>query len=84
VVNSNLWSAELAKLAQNAMIAQRVSSTNAVSALCEKTGADINEARAPPRACSAACMTACMGLRTTRCARCGQSRGSCPAGAQGA
>ena len=43
IVLSNLWSAELAKLAQNAMIAQRISSTNAVSALCEKTGADINE-----------------------------------------
>ena len=37
IVHSNLWSAELAKLAQNAMKAQRISSANAVSALCERT-----------------------------------------------
>ena len=43
IVHSSLWSAELAKLAQNAMVAQRISSTNAVSALCEKTGADLDE-----------------------------------------
>lgn len=43
IVPSNLWSAELAKHAQNAMIAQRISSANAVSALCEKTGADLEE-----------------------------------------
>eukprot|EP00286_Rhodomonas_abbreviata_P018960 CAMPEP_0181307368 /NCGR_PEP_ID=MMETSP1101-20121128/10840_1 /TAXON_ID=46948 /ORGANISM="Rhodomonas abbreviata, Strain Caron Lab Isolate" /LENGTH=441 /DNA_ID=CAMNT_0023413575 /DNA_START=199 /DNA_END=1524 /DNA_ORIENTATION=+ len=43
VVHSSLWSAELAKHARNAMIAQRISSANAVSALCEKTGADLEE-----------------------------------------
>uniref|UniRef100_A0A7S0NF08 UDP-glucose 6-dehydrogenase n=1 Tax=Hanusia phi TaxID=3032 RepID=A0A7S0NF08_9CRYP len=43
IVHSNLWSAELSKLAQNAMKAQRISSTNAVSALCERTGADLTE-----------------------------------------
>jgi len=37
IVHSNLWSAELSKLAQNAMKAQRISSANAVSALCERT-----------------------------------------------
>jgi UDPglucose 6-dehydrogenase len=43
IVHSNIWSAELSKLAQNAFIAQRITSVNAVSALCEKTGADLNE-----------------------------------------
>lgn len=43
IVHSNVWSAELSKLAQNAFIAQRISSVNAVSALCEKTGADLEE-----------------------------------------
>lgn len=39
-------SAELSKLAQNAFIAQRISSVNAVSMLCEKTGADLSEVMA--------------------------------------
>jgi UDPglucose 6-dehydrogenase len=43
IVHSNIWSAELSKLAQNAFIAQRITSVNAVSALCEKTGADLSE-----------------------------------------
>ena len=43
IVHSNLWSAELSKLAQNAMKAQRIASTSAVSALCERTGADLDE-----------------------------------------
>jgi len=43
IVTTNLWSAELTKLAANAMLAQRVSSVNALSALCEATGADITE-----------------------------------------
>ena len=38
-----MWSSELAKLASNAMLAQRISSINSLSALCEKTGADIDE-----------------------------------------
>ena len=40
---SNLWSSELSKLTANAFLAQRISSINAISALCEPTGADINE-----------------------------------------
>ena len=39
----NLWSSELSKLAANCMLAQRISSINSLSALCESTGADINE-----------------------------------------
>ena len=43
ILTTNIWSSELAKLASNAMLAQRVSSINSLSALCEKTGADIEE-----------------------------------------
>jgi UDPglucose 6-dehydrogenase len=43
IVTTNVWSSELAKLASNAMLAQRISSINSLSALCEKTGADITE-----------------------------------------
>ena len=43
IITTNLWSSELSKLATNAFLAQRISSINAVSALCEKTGADVNE-----------------------------------------
>ena len=43
IVTTNLWSSELSKLAANAFLAQRISSINALSALCEKTGADVNE-----------------------------------------
>jgi UDPglucose 6-dehydrogenase len=43
IVTTNLWSAELSKLVANAFLAQRISSINAVSALCEKTGADVGE-----------------------------------------
>eukprot|EP00239_Pterosperma_sp_CCMP1384_P007567 CAMPEP_0197857166 /NCGR_PEP_ID=MMETSP1438-20131217/29969_1 /TAXON_ID=1461541 /ORGANISM="Pterosperma sp., Strain CCMP1384" /LENGTH=464 /DNA_ID=CAMNT_0043472895 /DNA_START=153 /DNA_END=1547 /DNA_ORIENTATION=- len=43
VIKSNLWSAELSKLAANAMLAQRVSSMNSLSALCEETGADVSQ-----------------------------------------
>lgn len=43
VVTANLWSAELTKLAANAMLAQRISSINSLSALCESTGADISQ-----------------------------------------
>jgi UDPglucose 6-dehydrogenase len=43
IVTSNVWSAELSKLASNAFLAQRISSINSISALCEKTGADIEE-----------------------------------------
>ena len=43
IIRTNLWSSELSKLTANAMLAQRVSSINAISALCEQTGADVNE-----------------------------------------
>jgi len=43
ILTSNVWSAELSKLAANAFLAQRVSSINAISALCEHTGADVVE-----------------------------------------
>ena len=43
VITSSLWSAELSKLTQNAFLAQRVSSINSISALCEATGADVDE-----------------------------------------
>ncbi len=43
IITTNLWSAELSKLVANAFLAQRISSINAISALCEKTGADIGE-----------------------------------------
>ena len=43
ILTTNIWSSELAKLASNAMLAQRISSINSLSALCEKTGANIYE-----------------------------------------
>ena len=43
ILTTNVWSSELAKLSSNAMLAQRVSSINSLSALCEKTGANIDE-----------------------------------------
>lgn len=43
ILTTNVWSSELSKLAANAFLAQRVSSINAISELCEKTGADVNE-----------------------------------------
>ncbi|MFT4848843.1 MAG: UDPglucose 6-dehydrogenase [Sediminicola sp.] len=43
ILTTNLWSSELSKLAANAFLAQRVSSINAMSELCEATGADVQE-----------------------------------------
>lgn len=43
ILTTNLWSSELSKLTANAFLAQRVSSINALSELCEVTGADVNE-----------------------------------------
>ena len=43
ILTTNVWSSELTKLASNAMLAQRISSINSFSALCEKTGANIAE-----------------------------------------
>ncbi|MBU2488556.1 MAG: UDP-glucose 6-dehydrogenase, partial [Proteobacteria bacterium] len=41
ILTSDVWSSELSKLVANAFLAQRISSINAISALCEKTGADV-------------------------------------------
>jgi len=41
IVTSDIWSAELSKLAANAFLAQRISSINSISAICEKTAADV-------------------------------------------
>ena len=46
IITTSLWSSELTKLVSNALLAQRVSSVNSISALCEKTGADINQVTA--------------------------------------
>ena len=43
IIQTRLWSSELSKLAANAFLAQRISSINSISALCEKTGADVDE-----------------------------------------
>ena len=43
ILTTNVWSSELSKLASNAMLAQRISSINSLSGLCEKTGANIDE-----------------------------------------
>ena len=43
ILTTNVWSSELSKLTANAFLAQRISSVNAMSELCEKTGADVSE-----------------------------------------
>jgi len=43
IITTRLWSSELSKLTANAFLAQRISSINAISALCEQTGADVDE-----------------------------------------
>jgi UDPglucose 6-dehydrogenase len=43
IITSNIWSSELSKLVANAFLAQRVSSINSITPLCEKTEADISE-----------------------------------------
>ncbi len=43
IITSNVWSSELSKLVANAFLAQRISSINSISALCERTGASIGE-----------------------------------------
>jgi len=43
IITSNLWSSELSKLVANAFLAQRISSINSISALCEKTEANVGE-----------------------------------------
>ncbi|KAJ5693456.1 UDP-glucose 6-dehydrogenase [Penicillium macrosclerotiorum] len=46
IITTNVWSSELAKLVANSMLAQRLSSINSISAICEATGAEINEVSA--------------------------------------
>jgi UDPglucose 6-dehydrogenase len=41
ILTTNVWSSELSKLVANAFLAQRISSVNSVSALCEMTGANV-------------------------------------------
>jgi UDPglucose 6-dehydrogenase len=43
IIKTNVWSSELAKLTANAFLAQRISSINAISAICEATGADVEQ-----------------------------------------
>jgi len=43
IITMNTWSSELSKLAANAFLAQRISSINSISAVCEATGADVSE-----------------------------------------
>ena len=43
IITANIWSSELTKLVANAFLAQRVSSINSITALCEKTGANVHE-----------------------------------------
>lgn len=43
IIQTRLWSSELTKLTANAFLAQRISSINSISALCEVTGADVDE-----------------------------------------
>lgn len=43
IITTNTWSSELSKLAANAFLAQRISSINAISAICETTGADVQQ-----------------------------------------
>ncbi|KAI1125524.1 nucleotide sugar dehydrogenase [Nemania abortiva] len=46
IITTNVWSSELSKLVANAMLAQRISSINSISAICEATGAEIDEVAA--------------------------------------
>ncbi len=46
IITTNLWSSELTKLVSNALLAQRISSINSISALCEKTEANVYEVAA--------------------------------------
>ena len=43
IITTNLWSSELSKLSANAFLAQRISSINTISAICETTGSNIND-----------------------------------------
>ncbi len=43
IIKTNIWSSELSKLVANAFLAQRISSINSISAICESTGADVED-----------------------------------------
>ncbi|POM81378.1 UDP-glucose 6-dehydrogenase [Phytophthora palmivora] len=43
IITTNVWSSELSKLVANAFLAQRISSINSISAVCEATGANVHE-----------------------------------------
>lgn len=43
IITTNVWSSELSKLVANAFLAQRISSINSISELCESTGADVEQ-----------------------------------------
>ena len=45
IINTNIYSSELCKLVANSFLAQRVSSINSISAICEKIGGNIEEVR---------------------------------------
>jgi UDP-glucose/GDP-mannose dehydrogenase family, central domain len=66
ILMTNLWSAELTKLTANAMLAQRISSVNSISALCEMTGADISQVgtlpSTPPPHCTLPLLAPCTKL----------------------
>jgi len=53
IITTNLWSSECSKLVANAFLAQRISSINAISELCEATGADVDEVAKVRGACLA-------------------------------
>ena len=68
ILCTNLWSAELSKLTANAMLAQRISSVNTISALCEATGADVQQARQGCHHATYSCLylpAGCCGPRHT-------------------
>ena len=57
ILCANLWSAELSKLTANAFLAQRISSINSISALCEATGADVQQVKTTAGTGTVTCLT---------------------------
>ena len=70
ILTANLWSAELSKLTANAFLAQRISSINSISALCEATGADVQQVLLRPNQANTAsmCYAQCPGSAPLLCA----------------
>ena len=58
ILCTNLWSAELAKLTANAMLAQRISSVNSISALCEATGGHARAGQPVVKCSTSSCASA--------------------------